>query len=129
MLIWLGFSMLTGYRMWSYKADYTYASSYTNASSQTHNIGMGTKVIDLTTVTTFPSEVFINCAFSTVKVKIPRNIPILISLNACSSSAELPNGDLISFASTTYKTDPHATSYDMHIHANVFCSSFKFVYE
>jgi len=124
LIVW-GISMLTSNRRYEYK-EYTYTTEYNSDSCTTHNIGFGNKDIDLTQVTTYPSDIFINSSFSSVTVRIPRDKAVLISVSAVSSGVKLPNGDTVSFGHYTYKTDPNAQHYDIHVHANVFCGSLKF---
>jgi len=125
-LIAWGISMLTGsHRKYQYK-EYTYSAQYDSDSCITYNIGFGNKDIDLTDVTVFPSDIFINSSFGSVNVIIPQDKAVLISVNAVSSGVKLPNGDTVSFGHYTYKTNPHAQAYDIHVHANSFCGSLKF---
>jgi hypothetical protein len=127
-LIWLGISMLTGRRVCEYEKYVHKAEYYTQYSSEVdhvYNIGFGSKNIDLTSISTFPTDIHINGSFSSIKVRIPKDIPTKIMVNSVSSSVKLPNGDSVAFGNYMYKSHPNAEKFDLVIHANIFCGSLK----
>jgi hypothetical protein len=102
-----------------------------NLDKNEHNVVFSSALFDLSKVELKDKPVFvkINTVFGNTRVKIKRDMPVKIVVDAAFSGAKLPNGNSAAFGTTTFSTENFkADSSYLYIKADVVFSGFEVYY-